>query len=126
MKQMARVVALWCPDWPAVAAAVAADIPPTDPIAVTLANRVVACSAAARAEGIRRGLRRREAQARCPHVHVATADPDRDAKLFEPVAAAVDSIAPGIEVLRPGLGLLSARGVSRYFGSEHAAAERLT
>ena len=41
-------------------------LPATAPVAVTLANRVVACSAAARAAGVRRGLRRRESQARCP------------------------------------------------------------
>ncbi|NMN96193.1 DNA polymerase Y family protein [Antrihabitans stalactiti] len=122
---MKRVLALWCPDWPAIAAAVAADISPTGPVAVTSANRVIACSATARAEGVQRGLKRREAQARCPDLYVAVADSDRDARLFEPVAAAIDAAAPGVEVLRPGLLVLSARGVSRYFGSEHAAAERL-
>ena len=61
-----RVLAIWCTDWPAVAAAAAADLPATAPVAVTLANRVIACSATARAAGVRRGLRRREAQARCP------------------------------------------------------------
>ncbi|MBD0322536.1 MAG: DNA polymerase Y family protein [Aldersonia sp.] len=121
----ARVLALWCPDWPAVAAAATADLPATDPVAVTLANRVIACSATARSEGVRRGLRRREAQARCPRLHVVVADQDRDARQFEPVAAAIDTVAPGVEVLRPGLLVLSARGVVRYFGSEHAAAERL-
>ena len=62
----ARVLAIWCMDWPAVAAAAAAGLPATAPVVVTLANRVVACSASARAAGVRRGLRRREAQARCP------------------------------------------------------------
>lgn len=122
---MTRVLALWCPDWPAVAAAAAADLPATHPVAVTSGNRVIACSATARAEGVRRGLRRRESQARCPGLHVATADSGRDARLFEPVAAAIDAAAPGVEVLRPGLLVLSAKGVSRYFGSEEAAAERL-
>src|ERR1700752_1454313 len=83
-----RVVALWCMDWPAVAAATAAGLPPTAPVAVTLANRVVACSAAARAAGVRRGLRRRESQARCPGLHVVTADPARDAPHFENVTGA--------------------------------------
>ena len=95
------------------------------PVAVTLANRVVACSAAARAAGVRRGLRRREAQARCPQLHVVTADPGRDARYFEPVMAAVDDLVPRAEVLRPGLLVLSVRGAARYFGSEQAAAERL-
>ena len=53
----------------------AAGLPPTTPVAVTLANRVIACSASARAAGVRRGLRRRESQARCPELHVVTADP---------------------------------------------------
>ncbi|WP_070377903.1 DNA polymerase Y family protein [Rhodococcus sp. WMMA185] len=122
---MSRVLALWCPDWPAVAAAASADLSPTHPVAVTSGNRVVACSATARADGVRRGLRRRESQARCPRLYVVTADPDRDARLFEPVASAVDAVAPGVEVLRSGLVVLPARGVARYFGSEETAAERL-
>lgn len=119
------MLALWCMDWPAVAAAAAATLPATAPIAVTLANRVIACSAAARAAGVRRGIRRREAQARCPQLYVVTADPGRDAKYFEPVTVAVDDLVPRAEVLRPGLLVLSVRGAARYFGSEEAAAERL-
>ncbi|NLU81802.1 DNA polymerase Y family protein [Rhodococcus sp. HNM0569] len=121
----ARVMALWCPDWPAVAAAASVDLSPAHPVAVLAGSRVVACSAPARAEGVVRGLRKREAQARCPRLHVATADDDRDARLFETIVAAVDAVAPGVEVLRPGLIVLSARGVARYFGSEEVAAERL-
>lgn len=120
-----RVLAVWCMDWPAVAAAAAAGLPATAPVAVTLANRVVACSAAARTTGVRRGLRRREAQARCPQLHVVAADPARDARHFEGVTAAVDEVVPRAEVLRPGLLVLSVRGAARYFGSEQAAAERL-
>jgi protein ImuB len=112
-------------DWPAVAASAAADLPATAPIAVTLANRVIACSSAARAAGVRRGLRRREAAARCPQLHVATADADRDARFFEGVVAAVDDLVPRAEVLRPGLLVLPVRGAARYFGSEEQAAERL-
>ncbi|MGB5797373.1 MAG: DNA polymerase Y family protein, partial [Mycolicibacter algericus] len=112
-------------DWPAVAAAVAAGLPATAPIAVTLANRVIACSAGARAAGVRRGLRRREAAARCPPLHVVAADTDRDARLFEPVLAAVDDLVPAAEVLRPGLLVVSVRGAVRAFGSEEQAAERL-
>lgn len=112
-------------DWPAVAAAAAAGQPATAPVAVTLANRVIACSSAARAVGVRRGLRRREAAARCPQLHVATADADRDARFFEGVVAAVDDLVPRAEVLRPGLLVLPVRGAARYFGSEQQAAERL-
>jgi protein ImuB len=112
-------------DWPAVAAALSADLPATAPVAVTLANRVIACSAAARAVGVKRSLRRREAQARCPDLHVVTADPMRDARYFEEVTAAVDALVPRAEVLRPGLMVLAVRGAARFFGSEEAAAERL-
>ncbi|MGF6883968.1 protein ImuB [Nocardia sp. GAS34] len=120
-----RVLAVWCQDWPAVAAGAAANISPSRPVVVLHANRVVACSEAARAQGVRRGLRRREAQARCPDLYVAQSDPDRDARLFEPVVAAVDATVPGVEVLRPGLLVLAARGAARFFGSEESAAERL-
>nr|WP_245717562.1 DNA polymerase Y family protein [Nocardia jejuensis] len=120
-----RVLAVWCLDWPAVAAAAEAGAPVTRAVAVFSANLVVACSAVARAEGVRRGLRRREAQGRCPDLLVAHDDPERDARFFEPVVAAVDATVPGVEVLRPGLLVLAARGAARFFGSEEAAAERL-
>ncbi|WP_153416045.1 DNA polymerase Y family protein [Nocardia macrotermitis] len=124
-RRVTRVLALWCPDWPAVAAAAAADISPTRPVVVLHANRVVACSQLARSAGVRRGLRRREAQACCPDLYVAQHDPDRDARLFEPVAMAVDETVPGVELLRPGLLVLAARGAARFFGSEEQTAERL-
>ena len=46
-----RVLALWSPDWPVTAAARAAHVPPERPAAVVVANRVLACSAVARASG---------------------------------------------------------------------------
>src|SRR5829696_5631005 len=120
-----RTIAVWCPDWPVVAASVAEGIPPQRPAAVLAANRVVACSAAARANGIRRGLRKREAQSRCPELAVFNHDPDRDARAFEPVVGAVESLAPGVEVVRPGLVVVAARGPVGYFGTELAVAERV-
>lgn len=120
-----RVLAVWCPDWAAVAAAAMAGVGADRPVAVLRGNRVVVCSAIARADGVRRGMRRREAQGCCPELVVAQEDPDRDARLFEPVVGAVDATVPGVEVLRPGLIVLGARGAARYFGSEEAAAEQL-
>ena len=105
-----RVLALWSPDWPVTAAARAAHVTPERPAAVVVANRVLACSAVARAAGVRRGLRRREAQARCPELVVLARDADRDARLFEPVVAAVEELAPGVEVIRPGLLALPVQG----------------
>jgi protein ImuB len=120
-----RVLALWCPDWPVVAATAEAGVPAHRPAAVVAANRVLACTAPARAYGVRRGLRRREAQARCPELAVLPADPGRDARAFERVAVAVERLAPGVEVVRPGLVALPAKGPVRYFGGDLPAAERL-
>lgn len=120
-----RVMALWSPDWPVTAAARAAGVPPHHPAAVFVAGRVLACSAVARTRGVRRGLRRREAQARCPELAVLTPDPDRDARAFEPVVAAVEELAPGVEIVRPGLVALPAQGPVGWYGGEQAAAERL-
>ncbi|GGK56767.1 DNA polymerase Y family protein [Nocardia camponoti] len=125
MTRNERVLALWCPDWPALAAAAATGISVERPVAVFRANRVVACSALARAEGVRRGQRRRDAQSCCPELVVAEADSDRDAKFFEPIAAAIDATVPGVEVLRPGLLVLGVRGATRFFGSEDTAAVAL-
>lgn len=121
----ARVLALWSPDWPVTAAARAAGVPAHRPAAVVVANRVLACSAVARAQGVRRGLRRREAQARCPELAVLVRDPERDARAFEPVVLAVEELAPGVEIVRPGLLAMPARGPVGFFGGEQAAAERL-
>lgn len=121
-----RVLVLWCPDWPAVAVGRQAGIPAARPLAVFRANRVQACTATARAEGIRIGMRRREAQSRCPELAVLPQNHEVAARLFEPVAAAVEDIAPGLEVLRPGMLACPARGPSRYFGGEEGAAEKLT
>ncbi|WP_416309434.1 DNA polymerase Y family protein [Saccharopolyspora sp. NFXS83] len=116
---------VWCPDWPVVAAALADGLGPLAPAAVFSANRVLACSATARDAGVRRGMRRREAQGRCPELAVSEHDPARDARLFEPVVTAVEQLTPGVEIVRPGLVAVPARGPARYFGSEDAAAEQL-
>ncbi|WP_406688714.1 DNA polymerase Y family protein [Saccharopolyspora sp. ID03-671] len=121
----ARRIVVWCPDWPVVAAARAAELAPLVPAAVFAANRVVACSATAREGGVRRGMRRREAQGRCPELVVCEHDPARDVRLFEPVVVAVEELVPGVEVVRPGLVAVPARGPARYFGGEEAVAEKL-
>ena len=115
-----RTLVLWCPDWPIVAAG--AD--PDTPVAVFHANRVVACSRGARREGVVRGIRRREAQARCPDLSVLGADTAGDARAFEPVVSALDDVCPRIEIVRPGVCAFLMRGPSRYFGSDDEVARR--
>lgn len=118
---MNRFLVVWCPDWPVVASGVASEAA----VAVVAANQVVACSQAARAEGVRRGLRRREAQGRCPQLELVDADPSRDARAFEAVVRAVEAFAIGVEILRPGVVALATRGPSRYHGGDHALAVKL-
>ncbi|HLS33519.1 MAG TPA: DNA polymerase Y family protein, partial [Brevibacterium sp.] len=77
-----RLLALVVPDWPALAAAIDADLPPTDPIAVMRANRVVSANAPARALGISRNMVTRAARSRCPDLVLAAWDPEGEARLF--------------------------------------------
>ena len=98
-----RVMVVWCPDWPVVAALADEGLPTHLPAAVFSATIVQACNDGARAFGVRRGMRRRDAQSRCPELRVYAAVPDRDARAFEPVLAAVEELRPGVAPLRPGL-----------------------
>jgi protein ImuB len=108
-----------------IAAEIVEGVAATGPVAVLHANRVIACSPRARADGIRRGLRKREAQGRCPGLAVVEYDPARDTRAFEPVVAAVEDLVAGVEVVRPGACAVAVRGPARYFGGEEAAAERI-
>ena len=115
-----RVMVVWCPDWSVVAALEEADRSLRSPAAVLSANVVEVCNGPARAEGVRRGQRRRDAQARCPELLLLPTNPDRDARAFEPVLAVVEDLRPGVAALRPGL--LAVRAPGSWYGSETAAA----
>jgi protein ImuB len=112
----------WCPDWPVTAAGQAAGCPREAPVAVLDRGRVMACSDTARAYGVRRGIRTRDAQSRCPDLAVLTYDPAQDARAFEPVVAALEAHVPGVEIIRPGTCAVRARGPSRYYGGDVQAA----
>ena len=115
-----RTLVVWCPDWPLVAAGLC-----DRPAAALSAGRVVACSAPARAEGVARGLRRRQAEARCPALVVVDHDPSADARAFEPVVVAIEAFTPEVEIVRPGMGAVATRGPSRYFGGDAALVARV-
>ncbi|HRP99879.1 MAG TPA: DNA polymerase Y family protein, partial [Terrimesophilobacter sp.] len=117
-----RVLALWCPDWPVTAAARTHQLDPGSPIALLDANRIRASNSAARSHGVQRGLRLREAQARCPQLHVQPYRADEDARAFEPVLSALDEAVTGVHALRPGVCVIRARGPARYYGGEDEAA----
>jgi protein ImuB len=116
-----RTLVVHCPHWPVVAAGTE----PGAAVIVVRANRVLAASPAARGAGITVGLRRRQAQQRCPLVSVVEHDPARDARAFEPLASSLDAVTPGVEVTRPGTLAFATRGPSRYFGGDDDLAERV-
>ncbi|QYG92032.1 DNA polymerase Y family protein [Iamia sp. SCSIO 61187] len=109
-----RTVVARIPDWPVVAAGHRGD----EPVLVLHANRVVAASAAARAVGVTEGLRRREAQRRCPDAVLVPADPARDARVFEPLVGALEAVTPRVEVTQPGTVAFGTRGPSRFHGGD--------
>jgi protein ImuB len=121
----ARCLALWFPGWPITAWIMASGLGDQQAALVALvsANKVVACTAAAAAEGVRVGQRRREAQSRCPELRVLLADEARDSREFEPVVECVERLSPGVQLIRPGLCVVRARGLSGYLGAEELAAE---
>lgn len=116
-----RALVAFCPDW----AVIAAGGQPSNEMAVLSDNRVVATSPVARAAGVRLGMRRREAQGRCPGLEVLPRDLPAEARKWEPAVAAVEAFAPGVEVLHPGELALSSRGPSRYFGGDVALAAKV-
>ncbi len=118
---MTRTIVVWAPDWPVTAAVREGLVPHGTLVAVVAANRVVACSASARAEGVRSGQRRRDAQSRCTALVIVPADDDRDHRLFSPCIDIVEGLVAGVQVMRPGLVALAARGPARYYGGERAA-----
>jgi protein ImuB len=120
---------VWCPDWPVVAARRRDPALRSVPVVVRerIGSRdlVRAASADARADGVARGMRRREAEARCPGVAVVDADLALEARTFELVARAVETLTPRVVLDRPGRCSFPTRGPARYFGGDVALATRL-
>lgn len=116
-----RALVVWFPDWPLVAAQLAGEVPESAAAAVIDKGLVAVCSAEARTVGVVRGLRVREAQVRCPELVTVPADPARAEREFDPVVRALETAVPGVQILRPGLCAVRARGAARYYGSEEAA-----
>ena len=123
-----RTACLWCPAWPVVA--LRARDPSLCDAAVAVVERgerglvVIAASTEAAAEGVTSGLRRREAEARCPGLAVAEADPQVEARAFEQVARAVETFTPRFVLEEPGRISFPTRGPSRYFGGDTAMGVR--
>ena len=122
---LTRTIVLWCPDWPVTAARHGQGLGPEIPLALIDKGLVFACSVPARREGVRRGLKLREAQYRCTDLVVFPYDPVLDSRAFEPVITRIEEVVPGVQLLRPGTCAIRARGPSRYYGGEAQAAAAL-
>jgi protein ImuB len=115
-----RQLVIWCPDWPVVAAATQLGLSLQLPLAVFDRGEVFACSAMARVEGVCRGMRRRDASARCPELTVLERNTASEIRTFEDVLSAIEEISAGVAPIRPGLCAL--RVPSRFYGGEKEAA----
>jgi protein ImuB len=123
MSFITRTMMLWVPDWPILASLRVEPLPePMDvPLALIEKGLVYACSASARIEGVQRGLRVREAQARCTDLVVRPYQQQLDARTFETVVTAIEELMPGVQLVRPGLAAVRSRGAARYYGGEQSA-----
>jgi protein ImuB len=115
-----RTMVVWCPDWPVIAAVAALDLDASAPIAVIDRGEVYACSHAARLDGVRRGMRRRDASAHCPELIVVEHNLERDIRAFEAVLSTIEDTTSTVTPIRPGLCALNVP--SRYYGGEREAA----
>jgi protein ImuB len=100
---------------------VTADIP----VAVMHKGVVRDCSTLARQDGVRVGMKRREAQHACRNLTLVAYRPERDSAFFDRVVIALSDYVPDHALLSPGMVLFYARGLSRFYGSEEKAAQVL-
>lgn len=117
--QLTRALYLICPWWPVLAAGINRD----RPAAVIEANRVTVASPGAVELGITRGMRRREAESRCPSLTILKSNPAHEAREFEKVLGALEGFTPFVEILQPGICLFPTKSCARFFGGEQVLAE---
>jgi protein ImuB len=116
------------------AATLAAEAQAADarPLALMDAHRIVSVNAAARALGVRSGLKRATALALAPQLTLGRADAARDAQALEPVAHAALAFTPSV-VIQPADAagaaahtvLLEVEASLRYFGGRERLLQRL-
>ena len=126
-----RTLCLWFPDWPLAEMAVEPDRPcfvfedRPPRISGGEAQRVRAANDPARQAGVELGMGRRAAEALCPTALVLARDLAAETKRFEQVVLILESLIPRVEVVEPGLALVSVEGAVLYYGGEGPLVERV-
>ena len=131
--QATRTAAVLIPDWPLLAALdrlqrqadSTGEEVSQHPVILCSQHRVIGCDSAAAQAGVAGGMRQRAARAACPEALLLEQDAEHESSLFELVAAAVDTVAAGVDCLRPGVLLMAARGPARHQGGEENLAVRI-
>lgn len=125
---MKRSLVLWVPGWPVVAAQWHDDVPEArvgDPVAIVHKGVVLECSPEASSAGVRRGIKRRDAQMRCPNIVLVAHSAQRDRSVFDRVIIGLQDTVPHHTLLSPGMLVFGARGLARFYGDEGLAARAL-
>ena len=126
-----RTLCVWFPDWPLAELEIESgrpcfvfeDRPPR--ISGGEAQRVRAANDSARQAGVELGMGRRAAEALCPTALVLARDLAAETKRFEQVVLTLESLIPRVEVVEPGLALVSVEGAVFYYGGEGPLVERV-
>lgn len=122
---MGRFLVMRVPSWSVVAAlndASLVELSPGEPLAVVEAGVVRECSSSASDQGVRAGMKRREAHGVCPGVRLVPHSPQRDRAAFDALIVWLSGVVAQHTLLRPGLLAFQARGLARFYGGEAAAA----
>lgn len=124
-----RYFSLWCPSWPVVSVWLLNGGKTQTPTVVfdtdTSQAHVIATCPVGYAEGIRRGMRKRSAEATTPDANFVVSDPASETKTFDAVLNVVRDMVPRVSIVRPGRLECDAKGPSRYFGGEQDAGKEL-
>jgi|GEM_PF-4859752 len=124
-----RYFSLWCPSWPVASAHLKFGSKPNVPTVVfdrddNRAHVIAVCPEAFSA-GVRRGMRKRSAQAIIPNAYECVTDSVSEMKTFSQVLDVVRDMVPNVCLVRPGRLECDSKGPSRYFGGEKLAAFEL-
>lgn len=115
---------VWIPDWPVVAALLSGQAEANEPIAV-FEHRIVAINGLAHREGVRVGMKRRQAQSVLPTLKLIRHDAALDVAHFERVVRVCEQHIAYLSVLEPGLLTFLARGPVASAGSVSALSQNL-